>query len=61
MWEPTHVRGAPCMNYVTLLKQDTGLDDTPEWPVAPELRLGEVSELFSGLFRMFPSINTACV
>ena len=33
LWEPTHGksrRGAPCMNYVTLLKKDTGLDNTHE-------------------------------
>ena len=33
LWEPTHGtsrRGAPCMNYVTLLKKDTGLDSTHE-------------------------------
>ena len=60
LWEPTHGksrRGASRMNYVTLLKENTGLDNTHEteisraccvapelgveWPVAPELRLGE--------------------
>ena len=33
LWEPTHGTsrsGAPCMNYVTLLKKDTGLDSTHE-------------------------------
>ena len=33
LWEPTHGdsrRGAPYMNYVTLLKQDTGYDNTHE-------------------------------
>ena len=33
LWEQTHGksrRGAPCMNYVTLLKKDTGLDNTHE-------------------------------
>ena len=49
--------GAPCMNYVTLLKKDTGLDNTHEietvmlcterpgveWPAAQQLRLGEVT------------------
>ena len=31
LWEPTHGksrRGAPCMQYVTLLKNATGLDNT---------------------------------
>ena len=33
LWEPTHGksrRGAPCMKYVTLLKKDTGLNNTHE-------------------------------
>ena len=33
LWQPTHGksrRGAPCMNFVTLLKKDTGLDNTHE-------------------------------
>ena len=49
LWEPTHGksrRGAPSMNYVTLLKKDTGYDNTHEIRAAMLCR-----ETWSGVAR----------
>ena len=51
LWEPTHGksrRGAPSMNYVTLLKKDTGYVNTHEIRAAMQCR-----ETWSGVARCF--------